>query len=997
MKSTDSTTVTKRSGNPGLVAFQKLGAMALTVTTSLSLPLCAFAQTPTQTQAPDTTYSRPAKDFKYRKRFIAPSSDLYHRIDYASMPSRDALMLPTYEPTYGKGTGPSANRPSLNYQPIHPDAPQEALKAQAESLGNKSANIKPMANRQGLTPPPPPANQKLLPNSLSAGTASKVSNNGESAGSAPSLSAAHIAHVKAQAAALVKQGHLAEAQEMLKRTVQEHPKETVLRAELSKISLDRARFFAKQGNAQQAASQARLAIAYGSAYSNASESAYTVLASNLTKAGVDPRNPDARASIGADLLAHNNPIEAEIEYRQAIKLRPNSSDFYIGAGSAAQANGNNTSAKFDYQKALELNPDNQAALSKLGILRYQNQDYIGANADLTRALVMNGQDTAAAQALVELWQRQVNARPADATAHLGLARAYQVTGDLDSAKGEYKTVVKIDPNHPNLPAARQSFKLALARREAYKAYDSAHSLETQGQLAAAYQKASDAVELYPSESNFQAYKTQLAGQLQAAGMPVYAASGQAIQALSNLVQQGNGALPTAAASAIPVGLGTAASQLPAAATAMAADNMYRPLSTDNQVNSMSGFLSSLRNFTMQQQTQQQAYETTANQTISSIAGVPAPSGGPGAGGLAGSGLLGGGIGGSMPGEGPAAAALAAVPGFAPSNPLPGGVPSASLDQGQIVAAKRAPVTAASALQSAAQALGNTSGNGGFIGGFASTYGAAAPAAAASVTPASTGTATTLSSMALGATPAMAPSIINGLGRAASYLHQNHGSQTQTQTSGALTQAISPGSTSYGFTGSGNFATQQTMPTTMTQRTIETGPATAYSGTPNAYNPAAAPLTVNPGGNLATAQTLSASPNSDPTGQATALALAPPIASPEKSDLHSLIPPGAVKLYLTGVKATKNEVHLEVSLRNDGAVPFKIPGGVKAIIRTTGQPDQQAKVAFDSKSVASGTTVTGVIRVPGKNLDPTADIIIPTGSLTNGTIADIHLSVPISAK
>src|SRR5262249_55105533 len=163
-------------------------------------------------------------------------------------------------------------------------------------------------------------------------------------------------------------------------------------------------------NPEKAASQARLAISYGSAYSNTSESAHALLSDSLTKLGVDPKNSDVRAGLGATLLAQRNPQEAEIEYRQAIKIKPEAS-YYIGAGDAAKQGGNNTSAKLDFQKALELDPNSQPALSKLGMVRYQLHDHVGANADLTRALVLNNQDTEAAQTLIALWQRQVGSRP----------------------------------------------------------------------------------------------------------------------------------------------------------------------------------------------------------------------------------------------------------------------------------------------------------------------------------------------------------------------------------------------------------------------------------------------------------------------------------------------------------------------------------------------------------------------------------------------------------
>ena len=1087
----------------------------------------APGQAPVQTTAPSSTFNRANKDFKYRKRFIAPTSDLYNRIDYPSMQSsRDSLMLPNYEPGYGKGPpGPSAARPPVTYQPKNSTEPQEALKAQAQSLNSSGSARRPMVSREGLSPPPPPANNQLLPSSLTRQNAPNLSQARPlPVTNTTPLSAAHIAQVKSQAETLVRSGHLAEAQDVLVKVVQNHPHEPVLRAQLSNISLERARFYAKQGSSQQAATQARLAIAYGSAYSSTSESATSLLAANLAKTGIDPRNADARANLGASLLAANSPLESEIEFRQAIKLRPQP-DFYIGAGNAAMQSGNRTSAKLDFQKALELNPNSQAALSSLGQVRYQMRDYIGANADLTRALVMNGQDTVAAQTLVDLWQRQVGSRPDDASSHLGLARAYQVTGDLDSARKEYKTVVKIDPNHPNLPAARQSFKLALAKREAYRSFDMAHSFESQGQLPSAYQKASDAVELYPSDNDYQSYKAQLAGKLQAAGMPVYAASGQAMQSLSLLMQgeQPPAAnLPTAQAmgltsgmyAGLNSGMTNAMTGAPSALaqgvqgaqsspqSAMAADNMYKPLSTDAHVTSMTGFLASLRNFTMQQQAQQDS----SGGALSALAGS-APSGLPG--GLGGLGSTGG--------------ALASVPGFAPSNPLP-----TSLDQGQLIAqgaqaqalmqanapvAGGGPVTASSALQAAAAALANTAGinamgagglaagnaansvglgsvgnvasassgglaagmmgaagggtSSGFFGGLSSALGGGSgtsfganytnPALAAQAqqmaqppvapTAANLGVSNNMAAMALGlgsnATPTMASTMIGGLGNVASYLRKN----AQTQATGNVMpqnggqsnyggQNSYGGQTTYGLTQGGNFNTQQTMPTTVTQRVIN-GPS--GNNTPEPSNVAwpqpqplpdaaegavAQAMPLNGGATASSAGVAAASAvfGTDPTSAATAASLAPPIMSAGQNQLQnsfqaqmqnagqnnlagmvgapqlrSLIPPGAIKLYLTGVKAGKSDVDLQVSLRNDSPVPLKIPSGIKALVRASGQPVKQAKISFAAKVVNSGATITGIIKVPGKSLDPTADVVIPTGDLTKGAIADIHLSVPISAR
>src|SRR5262249_19303534 len=98
----------------------------------------------------------------------------------------------------------------------------------------------------------------------------------------------------------------------------------------------------------------------------------------------------------------------------------------------------------------------------MGLFKLSSEDdVVGASADLSRAVIINSKDKVAGKALIDLWQKQVAKNPNNANSHLGLARAYQLVGDLKAAQAEYREVVRIDPNHPNLPACRQSFKLAL--------------------------------------------------------------------------------------------------------------------------------------------------------------------------------------------------------------------------------------------------------------------------------------------------------------------------------------------------------------------------------------------------------------------------------------------------------------------------------------------------------------------------------------------------------
>jgi len=107
--------------------------------------------------------------------------------------------------------------------------------------------------------------------------------------------------------------------------------------------------------------------------------------------------------------------------------------------------------------------------------------------------------------------------------------------------------------------------------------------------------------------------------------------------------------------------------------------------------------------------------------------------------------------------------------------------------------------------------------------------------------------------------------------------------------------------------------------------------------------------------------------------------------------------GEVHLFLQGVKASRDDVQLKVMLRNEGQEEIKLPSAMKVLVRSSGQPDKLAKATFSAKSVAGGATVGGTIKIPGRSLDPTADVIIPASSLAVLGLSDIHLTVPISQR
>jgi hypothetical protein len=62
----------------------------------------------------------------------------------------------------------------------------------------------------------------------------------------------------------------------------------------------------------------------------------------------------------------------------------------------------------------------------------------------------------------------------------------------------------------------------------------------------------------------------------------------------------------------------------------------------------------------------------------------------------------------------------------------------------------------------------------------------------------------------------------------------------------------------------------------------------------------------------------------------------------------------------------------------------------------GQADKEARVTFSAKEVFAGGVVQGVIKVPGHDLNPSADLVLPNFLPTAFADRDVHLTVPISA-
>ncbi len=604
-----------------------------------------------------------AADFRHAKKIIVPATNIPRRYDYSSSSGRESGLPSGYESNYDS-----------SYAGADP------------TYGSTSSSTSAKVSKYGLVPPPPPVTPSLLPSSMARDvppppTAPAMASRSSSSPSASSTNShkgfqqtngdpsrstslerhvinsksnklgaenSVISQITAQADALTKEGKLQEAQDLLEKYEKTYPKNTTLDHKLSQVSLERAKYYVRKDDYVEGAKQARIALHHNS---NSIE-AKNVLDQILRHHGVDPTHAASRVKMGDMLFSQGKLKEARAEYDSALKIH-HSGEAYIGLGNIALRENKLKEAKAHYQLALEKEPESSVALRQLGIVRYKLKDVVGANADLSRALVLNQDDKHASQTLIELWQRQVSMRPNDANSHLGLARAHQLAGDLKSAQNSYRTVVSIDPNHPNLPAARQSFKLALARQEAQKTYDAAKTLDASGAIPEAYTKAGESVSLSPGDVKFRLYQAELAERLgnypdakqlyievlrqdpknQIAAQKIKSlagilSAGDTAQSLRGPLDSSQGlqaqagslaappAVATDSASLLGAGLPRLRGEGPALSSLPTAPGVPTKLPTADPVNSMSGFLGDLRNFMVVQKKQLQKEEDSVLEAVS---------------------------------------------------------------------------------------------------------------------------------------------------------------------------------------------------------------------------------------------------------------------------------------------------------------------------------------------------------------------------------------------
>jgi len=541
-----------------------------------------------------------AADFSKAQKIYVPPSRIERRLDFTSLREREASAgrysnpgSPTMPSMFSSAAGSSPPSKSGLVPPPPPFTP----------------SLLPSGHAPITVPPPPPAMPLLADSHSTPSPATKPA----ATGGAPKPSAqetSYLAGARARAQELIKQGKLEEADSLLRSLYKASPKDTLVKNDLVNLSLERTRKFLASKDSESALKSAREAAYVDPANSKAQ----ALLDQAIRESGINPADAIERLKM-ADLLAsQGRSTAATVEYRAALKLKP-SAAAHIGLGNIALRNGQKTLAKSEFQQALETDPNSAPAYHHMGLLRLSSGDTVGANTDLSRAVILDPQDKISGKALVELWQRQVSKSPADANARLGLARAYQLTGDLKSAQAEYKQVVRIDPDHPNLAAARQSFKLALAKQEADRDLQAAHMLESQGALAAAAEKVLAGLALNPSDVGARLYLGQLSEkmgqfpQARCAYMEVLKDDPNNLTAAQRLK-----VLPAASSPAMAPAVPQAGMIGPGEAKPLPT----MPPATIDQVTTLSNFIVPLRNHIMAEKNRIEEVENNARKALGSI-------------------------------------------------------------------------------------------------------------------------------------------------------------------------------------------------------------------------------------------------------------------------------------------------------------------------------------------------------------------------------------------
>jgi protein O-mannosyl-transferase len=148
-----------------------------------------------------------------------------------------------------------------------------------------------------------------------------------------------------------------------------------------------------------------------------------------------PDKPRAHSLLGVAYLLENRLAQAEIEFREVLRLRPNDANTMVNLGNVYFNKGEFATAIDQYQRSLELFPDNFLAHANLGMCYLNLGSMAAAEEELLAALAIN---------------------PNFRDARSSIAHLYEILGRNAEAIGQYRKLLEFFPDDQDARKRLQS-------------------------------------------------------------------------------------------------------------------------------------------------------------------------------------------------------------------------------------------------------------------------------------------------------------------------------------------------------------------------------------------------------------------------------------------------------------------------------------------------------------------------------------------------------------
>jgi len=276
--------------------------------------------------------------------------------------------------------------------------------------------------------------------------------------------------VLAKAEALIQTKNYAEAEGLLRRTVETDPSNYVAWFDLGFVENalgktdDSIAAYRKSVSAKPDVFESNLNLGLQLAKAGQPDADQFLRAATQLKPTSHVAEGKARAWISlAHVLEPTNPDEAVAAYRQAAALQPKDPEPHLAAGLLLEKQNQFSDAESEYKQALALDPASSDAITGLANIYMRGRRFPEAAAEL-RKLVASHPELVAAHvqlgrvlaadskpddAIAEL-ETAAKLAPADVSVQRDLADLYATAGKPEKAEAEYRTLISAHPDDPEL-------------------------------------------------------------------------------------------------------------------------------------------------------------------------------------------------------------------------------------------------------------------------------------------------------------------------------------------------------------------------------------------------------------------------------------------------------------------------------------------------------------------------------------------------------------------